>query len=101
MADAYFMKGKGKGKGKLSSMADLNAMGKGKGKSKQGPSRPAVNAYMGETRTLCGMEIKEHFEAQSSAASNVKPNLGLLDCRATARAGPEAALSCLKMAEPL
>ena len=99
MADAYYMKGKGKtkskNKGKMSHMADLNAMWKGKGKSKQGHQRPAVNAYMGESQSLYGMEIKENFEAQSSAASNMKPNLGLLDCGATASAGPETSVQKL------
>ena len=82
-AENYYMKGKGKpkgkSKGKMSSMVDMNAMWKGKGKSKSGPLRPAVNAYMGETQNMFGMELAEHFEAQSNAASNLQPNLGLLD----------------------
>ena len=87
MADAYYMKGKGKpqgkGKGKGVNTADMYAMWKGKGKSKPMPSRPSVNAYLADAQTLYGMELQERMEAQSTAASIMKPNLGLLDCGAT------------------
>ena len=99
MADAYYMKGKGKpkgkGKGKSFNVVDMNAMWKGKGKSKNVPSRPAVNAYTAETQSFYGLELREPLEAHSTAATNMKPNLGLLDCGATASAGPETSVQKL------
>ena len=96
-AELYYMKGKGKSKGKFkgkgNNMLDAHAMWKGKGKSKTPSSRPAVNAYMVDN--LYGMELKETFEAQSTAATNMQPNLGLLDCGATASAGPETSVQKL------
>ena len=99
MSEAYYMKGKGKtkgkNKGKISSMVDLNAMWKGKGKSKSLPHRPAVNAYSAETQSFYGLELHEPFEAHSTTTTNMKPNLGLLDCGATASAGPETSVQKL------
>ena len=99
MADAYYMKGKGKpkgkGKGKSFNVVDMNAMWKGKGKSKNVPSCPAVNAYTAETQSFYGLELREPLEAHSTAATNMKPNLGLLDCGATASAGPETSVQKL------
>ena len=96
-AELYYMKGKGKpkgkSKGKYGNMLDLQAMWKGKGKSKNSSSRPSVNAYM--TESLYGLELQESFEAQSTAAATMQPNLGLLDCGATASAGPETSIQQL------
>jgi hypothetical protein len=98
-AELYYMKGKdkskNKGKGKHVSLADLNAMWKGKGKAKQSPSRPVVNAYAAENQVMYGLELQETYEAQSNAATNMPPNLGLLDCGATASAGPETSVQKL------
>ena len=50
---------------------------------------------MTEPQSLFGLEAREHLEAQSTAATTTQPNLGLLDCGATASAGPETSVQKL------
>ena len=69
--------------------------GKGKVNPRMCRGRPAVNAYTAETQSFYGLELREPLEAHSTAATNMKPNLGLLDCGATASAGPETSVQKL------
>ena len=91
MADAlYYMKGKGK-KGKTASRVKLLAFQKGKssksGKGKKGSmSRPAVNAYPNE---LFSFEFSGALDVHSATSPGY---MGLIDCGATASAGPQIAV---------
>jgi len=90
-------KGKGKGKkGKNAHWMDaqLWAKGKSKGKSKHSSAapRPSVNAYM----FTGGMEMLDFKELNSaSSVSKMKDEQGLIDCGATASAGPLVAVESL------
>lgn len=92
------MRGKGKGglkgkKGKNLHMVDAFAAWKGKGKSKLKQSRPAVNAYASET--FYGMEMQPASDLQSTSTASLKPGCALIDCGATASAGPEESVKGL------
>ena len=95
--DAHFLKGKGKSKskkGKSLHWLDANAAWKGKGKSKTGSQRPSVNAYNSEV--FYGLEMKTSMDLNSTESSTTgKPGNALLDCGATASAGPEASVQGL------
>ena len=51
-----------------------------------------ANAYMSESSSLYGMELQDHMQIHSEAVSNMQPDFGLLDCRATASAGLETSI---------
>jgi len=96
--ELYYMRGKGKGglkgkKGKNLHMVDAFAAWKGKGKSKLKQSRPAVNAYASET--FYGMEMQPASDLQSTSTASLKPGCALIDCGATASAGPEESVKGL------
>ena len=101
MYDLYYTgkgKGKGKAKGKKGMWMDAQAWTKGKGKSKnksKDTSR-SVNAYAADF-FMGGLELSEGLELHS-ADSQVKsppPQVGMLDCGATASAAPEAVVQGL------
>ena len=91
-AELYYMKGKGTGKskkGKSSHYMDVNAAwkGKGKGYSSGSSGRPPVNAYA--TEAFYGLEMKGPLNLHSTSSAALKRGHALLDCGATASAGPE------------
>ena len=94
--EAYYSKGKPKGygrKGKSMNHLEANALWKGKGKSRPAMPRAPVNAYASET--FYGMEMKEPLELQATSSSRLEPGSALLDCGATASAGPEESVKSL------
>ena len=102
MHDNYFV-GKGKGKhkgnrGRQLSWMEAQAIMKGKkGKSKGFSSRPPVNAYV-QDMFVGGMEAFSQDQPRNSSTksgSSMKPGHGLLDCGATASAGPEDSVNNL------
>ena len=103
--EAYVMKGKGKGKRKSQMWMEAQAFqkgkpGKGKGynRSSFGPPRPAVNAY---STDMFALELDDstalnlHSATGSSALSKIGQSQGLIDCGATASAGPQVAVEHL------
>ena len=74
--DYYFSKGKSKGK-----------VGSGKGKGKEPPR--TVNVYAADANHLGGLELHENLAAASEPPTT-RPEMGMVDCGATASAGPEA-----------
>ena len=97
-AELYYMIGKGKGKskkGKSSHYMDVNAAwkGKGKGYSSGSSGRPPVNAYAAEA--FYGLEMKDLLNLHSTSSAALKPGHALLDCGATASAGPEDSVKSL------
>ena len=91
-----YAKGKPKGrgnKGKSMHPAELQALWKGKGKSRPMAPRASVNAYT--TEALCGMELKESMDLQTTSSARTSPGVALLDCGATASAGPEESVKSL------
>ena len=96
--ELYYMKGKSKGgvkgkKGKNLHVMDAYALWKGKGKSKSKPSRPAVNAYTSEM--FYGLEMQPPLELHATSSASLKPGCSLIDCGATASAGPEESVKGL------
>ena len=93
----FTSKGKGKGKkGKNAHWLDAQlwskAKSKGKNKSSSAAPRPSVNAYM----FTGGMEMLDFKELNSaSCVSKMKDEQGLIDCGATASAGPLVAVESL------
>ena len=92
-------KGKGwKGRSKSAAWAehDLSWITKGKGKS---DDRPTVNAYVQDMYGINGLEMHEGphnpLELSSVSPGKVAPHQGMLDCGATASAGPEASVQRL------
>lgn len=92
--DNYFT---GKGKGKKGSKGlkwlEAQAWVKGKKGKGKGQSRPAVNAYSAGMYGLELMDVKEMNTAASS--TSLSPSQGLIDCGATASAGPLLAVQSL------
>ena len=87
-------KGKFDGKGKKGASLEAQAQWmKGKGKS-YGVAPRTVNAYSAEL-CLHGLEISPALGLAASTTSPSKPELGILDCGATASAAPEAVLQGL------
>ena len=96
--ELYYTKGKGKSgmkgkKGKNLHVMESFAMWKGKGKTKSKPSRPAVNAYASET--FYGLEIQPTLDLHATSTASLKPGCSLIDCGATASAGPEESVKGL------
>ncbi|CAE7930388.1 unnamed protein product, partial [Symbiodinium necroappetens] len=90
----YFVGGKGKKKGKSKSHFGMNKGPVIKGKGGKHPRTfPGVNAYGLE---MLGSEGATGHECQvSSEKDAIPPTSGLLDCGATASAGPEASVQRL------
>ena len=96
LEDFYFQnKGKGKGKSKKGMFLEAQAQWyKGKGKSKSlGPPRP-VNAYASDMY-LGGLEMSNTMDLAAVASSPTRPELGMVDCGATASAAPDAVVKGL------
>ena len=96
--ELYYLKGKSKGgvkgkKGKNLHVADVYALWKGKGKSKSKQSRPAVNAYAAES--FYGLEMQPSLDLHATSTASLKPGCSLIDCGATASAGPEESVKGL------
>ncbi|CAE7510524.1 unnamed protein product [Symbiodinium sp. CCMP2592] len=92
---ANAFKGKSKGKGKKGYYVDpAYAMwsSKGKGKSKSKDSYRPVNAYQSEL-FVGGLDMV--LEAAAASSEPVDPNVGMIDCGATASAAPEAVVKGL------
>ncbi|CAE7645969.1 unnamed protein product [Symbiodinium sp. KB8] len=92
---ANVFKGKSKGKGKKGFLVDpAYAMwsSKGKGKTKNKDSYRPVNAYQSEL-FVGGLDMV--LEAASASSEPVDPNVGMIDCGATASAAPEAVVKGL------
>ena len=94
-------KGKGwKGRSKSAAWAehDISWISKGKGKGKS-DHRPTVNAYVQDMYGINGLEMHEGphnpLELSSVSPGKVAPHQGMLDCGATASAGPEASVQRL------
>ena len=93
----FTSKGKGKGKkGKNAHWLDAQLWSKGKSKGKNKSSsaalRPSVNAYM----FTGGVEMLDFKELNSaSSVSKLRDEQGLIDCGATASAGPLVAVESL------
>ena len=99
--EIYYMKGKGKRPGR---QAMLMQRGKqGKGRFPNAPTRPPVNAYAADASYgaqdmfLGGLEIVENLQADAVApkVKSMQPRQGLIDCGATASAGPQVAVENL------
>ncbi|CAE7260736.1 unnamed protein product [Symbiodinium sp. CCMP2592] len=94
--EAYGMTGKGKGKsfkGKNQFAVGKGAAWKGKGRMPAyRPQHPAVNAYGLEMMGIAGDPLDLNAASKSD---NISPGGGLLDCGATASAGPEASVQRL------
>ena len=92
--DAYgAFKGKGKSpKGKSQFGLGKGHMWKGRGKPFVRSQHPGVNAYGLE---MLGAASPSDFNAVTSKSDNISPSSGLLDCGATASAGPEASVQRL------
>ena len=92
----YVGKGKGKPKGKKGMWMDRYASwkGKNKGKGKGKDGHLPVNAYSSEM-FLGGLEVSEVMEAASVESAALHPQVGMLDCGATASAAPEAVVRAL------
>ena len=92
-------KGKGKGKGKsglwLEGYAAWNCKGKSKFKGKD--ATRTVNAYhaSAEPYSLHGLELTSTMEAASVTSTARSPEMGMLDCGATASAETEAVVKDL------
>ena len=96
LEDFYFQnKGKGKGKSKKGMFLEAQAQWyKGKGKSKSlRPPRP-VNAYVSDMY-LGGLEMSNTMDLAAVASSSTRPELGMVDCGATASAAPDAVVKGL------
>ena len=95
----YIGKGKGKNKGKRGMWMEgqfMSNKGKGKFKTKSKDGNRSVNAYMAQDFFVGGMELRDSKELHSVSASEPpKPEVGMLDCGATASAAPEAAVQSL------
>ena len=98
--DYYIGKGKGKGKSKSKKGMWMDAQvwtkGKGKTKNKSKDSSRSVNAYAADY-FMGGLELSEGLELNSADAqsSGFNPQVGMLDCGATASAAPEAVVQGL------
>ncbi|CAE7252767.1 unnamed protein product [Symbiodinium sp. CCMP2592] len=100
MEDDYHMnyfKGKGKGKSKKGffmdpAMAMWASKGKSKSKSKGKDHYKPVNAYQSEL-FMGGLDMVA--EAASATTDSLSPNVGMIDCGATASAAPEAVVKGL------
>ena len=78
--------------------AELQAVWKGKGKGKMKTKEPSrsVNAYHAQSDLyIHGLELTSTLEAASATSSARSPELGMLDCGATASAAPEAVVKDL------
>ena len=95
---SYYLKGKGKGKQKSKKGMHLDAYAawtKGKGKSKTaGNLQRSVNAYASQQDVLYhGLEMASTMTTTTPTPS--RPELGMVDCGATASAAPEAVVKGL------
>ena len=94
--DAYYVKGKSKnakGKNKKGFYMDADAVWKGKGKSNDWLPR-TVNAYSSDMY-IGGLELTSSMEAATATSTTTRPELGMVDCGATASAAPEAVVKGL------
>ncbi|CAE7893849.1 unnamed protein product, partial [Symbiodinium necroappetens] len=97
--DAHYLKGKSKGKGKPKGKqgmyfnADAAWKGKGKGKHHDSSQR-TVNAYASDF-FAGGLELTSTLEATATVTTEPTPELGMVDCGATASAAPEAVVKGL------
>ncbi|CAE7800179.1 unnamed protein product [Symbiodinium sp. CCMP2592] len=95
-----FGKSKGKGKSKKGHWMDVQGLWKGKGKGPKGKTKDGyrtVNAYSSEM-FLGGLEVIHNMDLAASSiptTSSTEPQLGMLDCGATASAAPEAVVKGL------
>ena len=95
-----FGKSKSKGKSKKGHWMDVQGLWKGKGKGPKGKTKDGygtVNAYSSEM-FLGGLEVIHSLDlaaSSTSATSSNAPQLGMLDCGATASAAPEAVVKGL------
>ena len=92
----YMMGKKGK-KGKSHHWLEAQAWSKGKNPKRKGKglsTRPPVNAYSAEHHFLGGMELQTQ-EHDAFSSERMQPSHGLLDCGATASAGPQLAVEQL------
>ena len=94
----YFGKGKNKGKGKFkgkrANWMESQAWLKGKGKHKSKDMGKSVNAYSSDL-FAGGLELSDGLELHASTSEPVPQHQGMLDCRATASAAPEAVVQGL------
>ena len=97
----YYMNknGKPKGKGKKGMWSEVQAMWKGRSKGKPSKGKDGyrpVNAYVTDM-FVGGLELTEVLEAQTSEATKPEPTpqIGMLDCGATASAAPDAVVQGL------
>ncbi|CAK9003505.1 unnamed protein product [Durusdinium trenchii] len=98
--ELYFVgKGKGKQKGKHSTFfASKGKKGKGKSSSSM-MTRPPVNAYAADEVFMGALEIAEAHRAETATPLEAMgAHQGLLDCGATASAGPQVAVESLMKA---
>ena len=94
--DAYYVKGKtkqAKGKNKKGFYMDADAIWKGKGKGHDWMPR-TVNAYSSDMY-IGGLELTPTMEAAAATSTATRPELGMVDCGATASAAPEAVVKGL------
>ncbi|CAE7332984.1 unnamed protein product, partial [Symbiodinium sp. KB8] len=95
-----FGKSKSKGKSKKGHWMDVQGLWKGKGKGPKGKTKDGyrtVNAYSSEM-FLGGLEVIHSLDLAASSTpstSSNAPQLGMLDCGATASAAPEAVVKGL------
>ena len=91
-------KGKGKNKGKKGMWLDAQAWTRGKGKAKSKGKEPSrsVNAYSADY-FMGGLELSEGLDLNSADVQSrgSRPQVGMLDCGATASAAPEAVVQGL------
>ncbi|CAE7826136.1 unnamed protein product, partial [Symbiodinium necroappetens] len=95
-----FGKSKSKGKSKKGHWMDVQGLWKGKGKGPKGKTKDGyrtVNAYSSEM-FLGGLEVIHSLDLAASSTATTSsnaPQLGMLDCGATASAAPEAVVKGL------
>ena len=103
--EAYYVgkgkgKSKGKRKGKYGSWMEAQALWKGTGKMKTKNKEPhrTVNAYHAHAQPdfyINGLELTSTLEATAATSAKRSPEVGMLDCGATASAAPEAVVKDL------
>ncbi|CAE7822031.1 unnamed protein product, partial [Symbiodinium sp. CCMP2456] len=95
--DAYYIKGKskskGKSKGKKGMYLNADAVWKGKGKGPDWAPR-TVNAYASDY-FMGGLELSTTIASSKPPQAKAAPELGMIDCGATASAAPEAVVKGL------
>ncbi|CAE7227902.1 GIP [Symbiodinium sp. CCMP2456] len=93
----FVPKGKGKHKGKRNMWMEAQGLwtkGKSKGKSKSKDPSRSVNAYSTDV-FVGGLELREGMDLNSANTVAARPEVGMLDCGATASAGFEAVIQSL------